>query len=411
MGSSTSKKMKRSKFCASKKLSTPSLDGFCECLAFRLQPFCTANRHMHAFIVDKTEDIVITDLTFKKRFLVKNALDSSEPLLNDAALPPGLNKCNLIAYHWDWAVVQIYHRNTVRFYVCNCSTQTCLYRYVMCPCVKRRPGLCGAYFTSDRNILILKASDIYYNLFSTASREIDTSFIEIVRLDTKTHISNHFEFPGYEMVPFGICPDPNKSRTVYLAFWNTKSCQAETNSPDLDLFTFHIGCTCKDTCVCGLCQPPNAKNTRSHTPYEFVRCVSTCSTDRSRLVNIQVPRNSNYLFQSAASVKSEKICMPNAARTYTIHVALREKTAWKHYHEFWYYDSCSGLQIDWPKLSPSGSYAFVGDEMVLSPNIGTLRSLSTICVDLLTELVLPEDVQFLPLPEKLRNLIKYGAVK
>ena len=57
--------------------------------------------------------------------------------------------------------------------------------YMMCYCKKRRPGLCEAYFTSDKSILILKASDAYYSLFSSSVLGLDPSFIVAVKVIEK----------------------------------------------------------------------------------------------------------------------------------------------------------------------------------------------------------------------------------
>ena len=44
--------------------------------------------------------------------------------------------------------------------------------------------------------------------------------------------------------------------------------------------------------------------------------------------------------------------------------------------------------------------------MIVTTNIGRVKSLSRIYFDLLTELVLAEDIQLLPLTEKLKDVIK-----
>ena len=377
-----------------------------------------ANRHMHAYVVDKSGAICITDLTFKKTFRIKDALDLAEPLLNHAALPPGLSNCILIAYHWDLAVVQVFHRTSVCFYICNLSAQSCIYRYTLCPCERRRPGLCEAYFTSDRSILILKVSDVYYSLFPTAVESLDPSFIEIVRMDCKPPKSNHYVFPGPEITPFSVCPDPDIPTEVYIGFWKVDiSCPMAVFSSGVDISVFDLrrfsssAVQRHNDTTNGRFHYVDTTNGRFHYVYNYSSQITLATIDRSRLVNIQIPRNSNFLFQSTASIHSGPNSLPKAVRTYTITTVLKEKKTGGATINLWNYDSYTGAQLDWPKLSPSGGYAFVGNEIVLPPNIGRLKSLSRMCVDLLTELVLPEDIQLLPLPEKLKDLIKYGGIR
>ena len=107
-----------------------------------------------------------------RRFRVHDALDLSEPLLNHATLPPGLTNCILIAHKWDLVVIQLFHRKSVRFFICNLTSQTCVHVYTMC----RRPGLCEAYsLYIDRNILMLKANDAYYSLVPISLKRFRSS--------------------------------------------------------------------------------------------------------------------------------------------------------------------------------------------------------------------------------------------
>ena len=396
MGTSSSKKMYKKKYLA-------ATQGFCVCLAFKLQPFCMSNRHMHAYIEDRIGAICISDLTFKKTFRIKDALDLDEPLLNHAALPPGLTNCTLISYHWDLAVVQVFHRDSVRFYICNLTSQTCMYTYTMCPCTRRRPGLCEAYFTSDKSILILKASDTYYSLFPTTVGGLDPSFIEVVRLDCKPLRSNHYPFPRPEITPFAVCPDPDTPTDVYIAFWRIGgNGQIVGLTTGLDISVVNIressGFRIQQSRLKGAYY-------RFHNIYKCAYRIALGIPGRSRLINIQIPRNSKYIFLSTASVNSGPNVLPKAIKTYTITTVLREKISGNTVEE-WNYDSYIGAQMDWPKLSPSGCYAFVGNQMIVSPNLGRLKSLSGICMDVLTELVLFEDIQFLPLPQRLKDVIK-----
>ena len=381
----------------------------CECLPFRFQSFCTSNRHMHAYIEANSLDICIVDLTYSKRFAIKNVIDSSEQLQNETSLPPGLTQCNLIAYHWDLAVVQVFYRKSVQFCICDCSSQTCRYRYIMCPCSKRTPGLCEAYFTTNRQFLILKASDFYYNMFSTSCPQLDTYFIEIANIEDSKIISNHYSFSDLGIIPFGLCPDPQRQTDVYFSCWKC-DVSAETGYG----YYMFSNLSLVDVSFPFKGRPVNTSNgdfSRRHEAIDIAPDSEDVGADnvcRFALVNIQIPRNGGVIFQSTASRISKERFLPSIVGGCTIQVEMREKKLGGAILRTWNYDSYAGVQLDWPKLSPSGAYAVVGDQMCLLPARCSVKSLATQCTDLLVELLLPEDIQFLPLPEKLKNSLKYG---
>ena len=400
MGTSASKKRVLRNALISQRsiISTP----FCECLPFRIQPFNTANRHMHAYIEDKMLDITIVDLTFKKRFIIKDVIDPSEALQTRRSLPPGLTNCFVIGYHSDIAVVQVFYQSGARFYVCDCSTKVCIYEYITCPCSDRKFGLCEAYITSNRKYLVLKGSDIYYNMFSNAMRGLDHSFIEVAKLDESMITSSHYTFSRTsDTVFFGVCPDPSKPSDIYISLWRYGGGYNAPYTLYLDTTTVDVSFLFKGRSLNKDCKCCNAN--RLHMLYNYT------NTDKFRFVNIQIPRNSNYIFHTTASTHSDNRKLPKALRTYTMQVELREKKDLGKIVRTWQYESYSMslVQLDWPKLSPSGGYAFVGDQLCLSPDRG-LKSLSTICLELLSELVMPEDIQLLPLPETFKHLLRYG---
>ena len=105
-----------------KKLSGAKPQGCCKYLPFRLQPRCTSNRHMHADIVHGARDIRITDVDRKKSFLFKDVIETEQELQHKRHIPHGFSECNLVAYHFDLAVLQVFYKHAVHIYVCNCST-------------------------------------------------------------------------------------------------------------------------------------------------------------------------------------------------------------------------------------------------------------------------------------------------
>ena len=89
--------------------------------------------------------------------------------------PPNLAQCNVIGYQRNLAVIQVFFRDCVDKFLCDCANLKCIYKYTICPCLRRRVGLCEAYFTSNRQYLIVKSSDAYN--VQVANRKYDHSFL------------------------------------------------------------------------------------------------------------------------------------------------------------------------------------------------------------------------------------------
>ena len=369
---------------------------FCECLPFRLQPYCTSNRHMHAFIENKL-DIMIVDLTFKKRFLIKDVLDRTDQLQKERELPPDLTTCLVIGYHADLAVVQVFHHSGAKFYVCNCTTRICIYKYLPCPCPysDKTFGLCEAYFTGNGQFLVLKGNDLYFALNNSRMQALYHSYIEVAKLDEVTITSAHYTFSSMGPVNFGISPDPEKNSDIYMSLWKYRN-----STPILVTNTIDVSSLLNGKSVNQDCKKCN------HNRLHALNHVTI--TDLPKFVNIQVPRNSDYIITSTV-LRYSRSSFPRAfiSCTYPITADLREKKNLDKVVRTWNYESYGGslIQIDWPKLSPSGNYSYFGDQLCLLPS-HSLKSLSRICLDLLTELVLPEDVHQLPTPEIFKCLLK-----
>ena len=137
---------------------------------FLLQPHCTSFRNMHAYIEDGTNDIVIDDLTYNKTFKINNATDKSRTLRVKDELPPGLLECNVIGYHWNLAILQIFYADSTQVIVCNLTELNVISTFRMCPCFKPDSSLCEAYISENRQYLILKCNDGYLRAIAEFKR-------------------------------------------------------------------------------------------------------------------------------------------------------------------------------------------------------------------------------------------------
>ena len=371
----------------------------CNCAAFRMQPFCTANRHMHAFIEEATGNVTIVDLTFNKRFEIKAVIDHKEQLLVKELLPPELTNCTVIGYHGDLAVIQIFFRDYVKIYVCDCTDFKCVCRYTVCPCFRRRLGLCEAYFTSNRQYLILKNSDGYNTLHRSC--RLDHSFFEVVKMDAEIITSNHYTFSvNGEMVFIGLCPDPDSQTHIFTAMYRRGRIYSEWTKarlhPGLSTFDvqeqFEQRLNQQETCA-------TESTLRLHTQFDY----GTMS-DKTRLINIQIPRNSNYVFMTF--IKRQRLNRRFNTPKTVVH--LLEKDDLRKIVRMWECGQVNESQSDVPKLTPAGSIIYIAGEKFRIPYRG-LKSLPLLCIDVLKDTILPEDIKKLPLPTKLKNLILFGG--
>ena len=116
---------------------------------------------MHAYIEDGTNNIVIDDLTYKKTFKINDVIDTTRPLREKDELPPGLLECNVIGYHWNLAILQIFYADSTQVVVCNLTELNVISTFRMCPCFKLDSSLFEAYISENRQYLILKCNDGY----------------------------------------------------------------------------------------------------------------------------------------------------------------------------------------------------------------------------------------------------------
>lgn len=377
-----------------KKLSGSKPKACCKYLPFRLQPLSTSNRHMHADIVHESCDICITDVDLKKSFVFKDVIETAQELRHKKLVPHGLSQCNLIAYHWDLAVLQVFYKHSVHVYVCNCSTQRCTLRYVMCPCITRSPGLCEAYFTSDRAFLILKVSEPYLLTLSIQhEKKIENTFIEIVKLEEGKITSNHIKLPNFSnrfVIPFGICAVPESPSEIFISIWEEEFSRHLEFGEGL----WSLKATVWLVEVSRLFTRPASEQTihginRLHDD-------SFCLVDTFPPKAIIINQSSVYRKFFAGVIKQCNVSLHSCVTMQRLRPDLTESRSFESVIENF------GRKRIFTTIH-DGQPAFLTVEKC------SLKSLKVLCIQLLTNLLLPEDIHLLPLPQKLKDTLKYGV--
>ena len=288
----------------------------------------------------------------------------------------------------------------------------------MCPCVVRRPGLCEAYFTSNRMFLILKASEPYIlTLSAKHEKHLEKNFLEIVKLDTEGIMSIHFDtaLPPFGLpdtpnlsdliIPYGICAVSDKPSDIYIALWE-------------ESFSRHDGCgeglwslKARLWLVCSIADlfrlSPGFRGTingvhRCHENLDvLVNSFSVLGQQHNRFVSreaIIMNPSSVYRKFFAGIIRQCNDALHYCVRTQKIRPELEAR-------------QLSLVDSVIENFGQKRIFATVSDGQpaFYTANNSSVKSLQASCIYLLRDLLLPEDIHLLPLPHKLIDTLQYGV--
>ena len=389
---------------AKKSPGTSSDEDCCKYLPFKLQPLCTSNRHLHADIVNRSRDIRIMDVDRNKQFLFKNIIERGQELQHKRLLPHGLSECNLIAYHFDLAVIQVFCQDAVHIYICNCSTQKCTHKYVLCPCVSRRPGLCEAYFSSNRTYLILKASEPYILYLSAKHQNhLEKNFLEIVKLEAEGIVSIHFDTAHLPfqcelselIIPYGVCAVPDRPSEIIISLWEDSFSRLHGHGKDLWSIRARLRLVGDIGELQLFRKPPSFGPIQGlHRCHEcldvLVNSFSIFGQQNNRFVSqesIIMNPSSVYRKFFAGVIRQCNFLLQSCVTTQKMRLEL----------------ACRLVDSVVENFGHKRVFSVVSDgkPAFYTPETNSVKTLQTSCINLLRGIVLPEDRHLLPLPQKL----------
>ncbi|KAK3605442.1 hypothetical protein CHS0354_007525 [Potamilus streckersoni] len=350
----------------------------CTCAPFALQPHCLSNRHLHVF--QKKTDLIMLDLTFGKQFIFPRLFQNvNRQNLRDKQQfdDTDLEVMNVVAFQWNLAVVQVFIRNGVTLFALDCLEQKCLAIYTM---YTKDTGLYECYLTNDKQYMLIKPNLLYWVSHLKSVGQMKT--MDLVKLNHHHRTGNCIQ--QFNQINSAVAFSPDDS-SLYIA-----SLPDETSTaPSITAYSV----ICNGTA--GILNQ-NIMLDSLHQDFE------------GKFINLQVSRSSGYLLLSMLGQSLDhthsgppRICKDYRVTTYII--SKKSLVTSKKYE----YISLTGLRNFAPVISPSGKYIFLDNKMMYV-SIETVTSLKQICCELLTELVLPEDANQLPIPKTLQQLVAFG---
>ena len=370
---------------------------------FLLQPHCTAFCYMHAYIKDDSDDMIINDLTYKK-FTIRNIVDPTRVLRPESELQPGLSECMVIGYHWNLAVLQIFYRDCTQFSVCNLTELHVIFTFKLCPCFKENTNLCEAYFSEDKQYLILKLNGAYLQVKDSITSQAAHSY-NFTKQDCLQRLSNSDSCYTYTSNPKGgilvsrsrsnctsdmerfnacryedkrICNEQQKG--VWFPAFSDIRYYDYNGRPLFDKWSFRHNTYCyfhemTNPVICKLNLKDSAFRPIANlfVPLEI---FSPCREEYNSLFSINI--------------------LDNVIKCIFEEYKLKYK--WRY--------------VSKPHSQWVGSRLYLEGQTIHIPKTQdnareTLKTLYTLCGDRITDLVLPEDIDALPLPKAIKESLLY----
>ncbi|KAL3877741.1 hypothetical protein ACJMK2_035404 [Sinanodonta woodiana] len=350
----------------------------CTCAPFALQPHCLSNRHMHVF-QNKT-DLVMLDLTFGKQFIFRRLFQNvnKQNFCGKQQFDgTDLEVMNVIAFQWNLAVVQVFLRDGVTLFILHCLEQRCLATYTM---HTKYTGLYECYLTNDQQYMLIKPNLLYS--VSNMKRVEQIKTMDLVKL-------NHHDMTvsciqQFNQINSAVAFSPDDA-SLYIASLPDESSTASS------ITAYSISCD-----GTAEIRTQNIMFDSLHQDFE------------GKFINLQISRSSGYLLLSVLgqSLDPTRLGPPRICKDYKVTTYLINKISLVTSKKYEYI-SLTGLRNFAPVISPSGKYVFLDNKMMYV-SIETVMSLKQMCCELLTELVLPEDANQLPIPKTLQQLVAFG---
>ena len=378
-----------------------SLDKQQECVAYMLQPHCTAFRHMHAFIEDETNNVVIEDLTYNKTFKINNVIDTTKQVRSEDEIPPSMSTCNVSGYHWNLAILQIFYTECVQLCVCDLTQRVAISTFTLCSCFKPFKLLCEAYFSKDRKYLIVKQNEIYARMKGYIRNHrssvacINHEVLHMIRIERFDEIryNTYTEHPmgGLVVADHRERPEPEEESTRNLRPYRDRRIYKNKIRgawyPVLGVFDDFIDG--RRLIDCSLQQ----------------HCFKH-QVDNSVTIDVEVP-----LLASAARIIFIPIQQFNSSLEYysekfSLNLLRRDIQG---IEEFEYeYEWKPGTRLSLlHKLPLIGVSLYIRKEE--ASHSEKVKTLFKICCYTIADLVLPEDIDTLPLPTPLKEELLYGS--
>ena len=351
------------------------------CLAFRLQPTCTGNRHFHAHFhkQGRASYIIITDLTHDKTVTCAIHDDEEIEVLPQKLLQlTDLQVCNVVAFHRGVLIVQLFCVNEMKFVIISLKDNTWKLTYNR-KYTSQKLQLYECFMSSDGNYVLVKQNQIHATLYNRNTSDKEGFTLLKVDLDEGSYkkvycenLNTHTVMSNYRVA---VAFDPRTANDL-VVFMHSAADRALFGLYKLekDYFLFTIAIFIKE----------NPAIPGKYQNLQFLK-------DGSAVI-LSVLGSTGYHPQSVSV-----LCWNRFVTVYWFDPDCFDKIG------SFTYVSPTGYEQYAPLISNSGKYACCGARVYgleeMNPGLLGVKTLKRICYDLIVDAVLPEDLDKLPLPK------------
>lgn len=365
------------------------------CMSYRLQSHCIDNRHIHAWIqkYGRASCLHVADLTHKKYSKAWIQEDHELDFLPSKVVSnSALQMCNVVGFYKDLVVTQIFCQNAVKFVITGINDNECKLIFNKPYLQQQKLQLYECYISPDENYMILRQNSIYATAYA---KELEN--IEGVILVKLNWITGTGESICCENLNIHVLPTNHK---YALTFDSRTGC-------DIAVFTYVVG---SDRCNVSL-----YKIKKDLVLFQIALFINEFEALPGKFQNLQFFRDGSALLLSVLGSTFYRVGSlsmgPAICRDKFVTVYWLDPSTYDKLGSFKYI-SLNSIEHYTPMISPSGQYCFCGGKLhhvhMFKPSPNEVKTLKQMCMHLLADSVLIEDVCKLPLPKKIISHLEKG---
>ncbi|VDI61454.1 Hypothetical predicted protein [Mytilus galloprovincialis] len=358
------------------------------CLSYRLQSHCIDNRHFHAWIqkYGRASCLHILDLTHKKSSKTWIQDDAELDFLPSKIVGNSeLQMCNVVGFHKDLVVTQIFCQGAVKFIITGMNDGECKIIYNKRYLQQQKLQLYSCYISPDENYMVLHQNSIYATMYAHETENIEG--VILVKLNWKSMTA---ETISCENLNLHVLPSNHKFAITF---------DPRTDS-DLTVFTFIAGA---DRCNISL-----YKMKKDNVLFQIALFKNELADLPGNFQNLQFFRDGSALLLTVLGSNS---CMPTIIRNHFVTAHFLDPECYDFLGDFKYM-SLTSVEHFTPMISASGRHCFCGGKLYnvqkIKPKSYSLKTLKQSCLDVIADSVLIEDLCQLPLPKSLIACLEQG---
>lgn len=365
------------------------------CISYKLQSNCIGDRHFHANIQKRglAAFLIVTDLSHGTSSTIYDIQAQGEIILLPKKLLQytDLQVCNVIGLHYEWIVVQIFCQDGMKFFICDISTNTCIVQYTRKYVPQAKLKLFECHISPNRMFMLLKQNELYQTLYNSNAEDGDSFLLLNIHLPIATCTEEPCEllksFVSLANGKVAATFDPRKDSDliVYTSVMPDKL--------NRDIYRGHIGLykASRDSFVC----------TTGLLNQDFPALPG-------KFLNLQFLRDGSALVMAVLGSVNPTRTISILCRNQFVTVYVLDPDCFQRTGSFSYI-SHTLYQHFAPVISPSGALACCAGKIYniehTSTHQTTMKTLKRLCYNVIVDFVLPEDIQYLPLPKSLKNYL------